>query len=419
MWSVFTKGKHPFARRIALVVTGVFAVSGAAWVVITDVLLYELTRDPVLVARIETAKGWTFVVLATALVYWVTYRCTMSLARAQAGLTAVIESIAEGVLLLGPDRTIRRVNPAAARILGCQDLVGLDAREFSRRFRLSYLNGCRVPPDEFISQRVFDEGGPLHYNAVLHSRDGREIVISATAAAVRVYADETPELVVSVFRDITEAEQLSRLRDQFFAHAAHALKTPIAVIKANAQALQGGKQAEADKAAFAIRQQCDRIDLLVQNLFVLARIRSNTLQLYPHEMELAPLVEQVTASTFACWPDHPVRQELESLLRVHADEERIALMLRNVLDEAVRSSPPERAITVRLAQQGRDAAIRIRHGRNSSDGHAAPAACGYDELGINRLVTSTIIHAHGGDLRQDAAGAETMVRISLPAIEPR
>ena len=399
---------------------GIFVVTGAAWVLLTDIVLYDTTRNPILVARIETAKGWAFVVFATVLLYLVTFRSVRRLARTQAGITAVVESIADGVLLLGSDRTIRRANPAAIRMLG-EDLVGMDAEQFSRRFRVSYLDSSLVPPREFVSQRVFDEGGPLHYKAILYPDDGTERIVSVTAAAVRVYADDRPDAVVSVMHDITESEKLNALRDQFFAAAAHALKTPVAVIKANAQLLLAVGAGPARDAAVAIGQQCDRMDLLVQNLFVVGRIRSQSLKLYPQEVELAPLVEQVVAFVAARSTAHPINSEVSVRPppRVHADQERLSLVLRNLLDEAMQLSVPSEPITVLLAHDGVDAEIGIRHHSCAASPETESSSGEYDDLGINRLVTSTIIAAHGGELRRDTAGGEATAWIRLPMVENR
>ena len=188
VWSFSPEQKRKSELRAAVTVAAVFLVTGIGWVLFTDVLLYTLTRDPVLIARIETAKGWIFVGLTALLLFAVTLRSASRLTRAHAITSAVVESIADGVLLLGPDRTIVHANPAArtdAPVRTPHNLVGMGAVEFSRRFRVSYPDGSLVPPDRYVSQRVFQEGGPLHYKSVLHPPSGAEVVISSTAAAVR------------------------------------------------------------------------------------------------------------------------------------------------------------------------------------------------------------------------------------------
>ena len=96
------------------------------------------------------------------------------------------------------------------------------------------------PPGRYISQRAFDEGGPLHYKVTIQPPAGRAGAISVTAAGVRLEVGAPATWVVSVMHDITDTEHLERLRDQFFAAAAHSLKTPVAVIKADAQLLAAG-----------------------------------------------------------------------------------------------------------------------------------------------------------------------------------
>src|SRR5262249_51180493 len=160
------------------------------------------------IARVETARGWLLVGMAALILYAVTWHLAARLARARAAISAVVESIADGVLLLGPDHKIAYANPAATHLLGvtdARDLIGMGAPDASGRFRLSYRNGCLVPPDQYASQRVFTEGGPLNYKAVLHRAGGGEVVFLSTAAAVRDEVGAPARLVVSVMHDITDA----------------------------------------------------------------------------------------------------------------------------------------------------------------------------------------------------------------------
>src|SRR5262245_31385340 len=105
------------AQRVALVVASSFAVAGLAWVLVTDVLLYRICHDRVLIARIETAKGWVFIALAAVLLYVITLRSALRLVRARRLLASVVESIAEGLLFFDRDRRIVHANPAAVRLL--------------------------------------------------------------------------------------------------------------------------------------------------------------------------------------------------------------------------------------------------------------------------------------------------------------
>jgi PAS domain S-box-containing protein len=419
VWSALAeqRGKAKSERRVALSIAVGFAAAGIAWVLLTDLVLYRVTADRALLGRFETAKGWMFVLLAAGLIYVLAYRSSLRLVHARAAMAAVVDSIADGLLLLGRDRHIAYANRAAARMLGYDDehaLVGMDAREFSRRFRVSYMDGSLVPPDEFVSQRVYDEGGPLRYKATIQPARGRRLIISVVAAAVRLRSGVTPEMVVSVMHDITDAENLEQLRNQFFAAAAHALKTPVAVIKANAQMLSRAEPAQVERSTAAIERQCGRMDRLVQNLLVLARARSRTLQLHFDEVELAPLVEKVAREMAVGRRGIEIRSLVTAAPRVLADPERLALVLRNVIDDALRGSDAGTSVTVRLDQHGEDAEIVVGYHSTLSDEGGLSFAGEYDVMGIGRSVATTIVEAHGGALRDERSGADASAHIRLP-----
>jgi signal transduction histidine kinase len=404
------------AHRIAAVVTGAFIVAGLIWIFLTDVILYAFNFDRGLIARVETAKGWIFVCLAGLLLYAVTFRSAARLDRVRRLTAAMVESIADGVLLLGHDRSIAYANPAAAKMLRCsrEELVGMGAATFSMRFRVSYANGGMVPPGRFVSQRVFEEGGPLHYTAVLHPPGGSELVISSTAAGVRMEIGAPAVWVVSVMHDVTDTYRLDRMRDQFFAAAAHSLKTPVAVIKADVQALRPAEGGVQRRVAASISRQCDRIDRLVQNLLVLTRARSRTLQLHPSEMELRPLIERISAER--AWSyRHDVRAEVTGSPLLHADQERLALAIRNLLYEASRMSPADSCLTLLARPEGDGVAVGVRYQPVPWHDQVSDTYGEYDDIGIGRSVAQTIIESHGGSLREEASESERTSWMHLPA----
>src|SRR5262245_5803112 len=111
-------------RRLALTIVGLFLLIGVLWVVATDIILYgwpQGVKNAKLVARLETAKEWSSIGLAGLALYAIAARAATRLTRAHAATAAVLNSIGDGVLLLGSDRTIVGANPAAVRMLGCRN----------------------------------------------------------------------------------------------------------------------------------------------------------------------------------------------------------------------------------------------------------------------------------------------------------
>jgi signal transduction histidine kinase len=408
------------AHRVAALVAGTFAVAGLLWVFLTDVILYAVSHDRAFVARVETAKGWTFIGLAGLLVYGIAFLSAARLDRVRRLIVATVESIGDGVLLLGHDRTIAYANPAAARMLRCtrEELIGMTAPTFSLRFRISYPSGGMVPPGRFASQRAFEEGGPVQYKAIVHPAGGGEVVIRAMASGVCMEVGAAATWVVSVMHDITDTEHLERMRDQFFAAAAHSLKTPLAIVKADVQALHppGGPDyghGTASRVAESIIRQCDRMDRLIQNLLVLARAHEQALELHPTAMELRPLIEHISAEKVWSYR-HSVHTDVTGSPSLHADPERIALAIRNLLYEASRMSPPDSCLTLLARPEGHEVAVGVRYQPVPWRDQVEHAYGEYDDIGIGRSVAQTIVREHGGSLSEEASDSERTSWIRLP-----
>ncbi len=426
MWFI---GEPAIKRRVALAVVIVFVIAGSAWILLSDLLLYAIVQDRTVVARFETAKGWVFVGLTAWLLYAVTLRSVAQLTKASRTIFAVLESIGDGVLLLGSDRTVAYANPASIGMLGVaklDDLQGMGAPEFSRRFHLSYPDGSLVPPNQFASQRAFDQPGPIRYKAVLHPPGAREVVISCTAAGVRPEIGKSADIVVSVMHDITATEHLDRIRDELFTSTAHAIKTPLTVIKSAAQLLSAVGPSEVRRSTSMIDRQCERAQQLVENLLVLSRIRSGTLQLYPADVDLVLVVEEIGGEVAGLSSGHAIDVQLDAHPRIRADRERIVMVLRNAIDGATRASRPGGPVTIRLARSGDDAEVAISYQpqlsqpqlSNGEAGDQCPHATDFDDMGVSRYVTTVIVEAHGGRLTEqtdDDVTTITTIRIRFPA----
>jgi signal transduction histidine kinase len=332
-------------------------------------------------------------------------------------LVAIVDSIGDGLMVVGPERKIIFANHAAQAMLATKDLVGLGAPEFVQRFKISRVDGTLVPPDALVSQRAFDGPVPLHAKEVLYppGRE-REIVFLATGAPVRTPDGESTNLVVSVMHDITDNERFEAMRDQFMAAAAHYLKTPVAIIKANVQFLAREVPGSGPASLGMMQRQCERIDRLVQNLLVVARARSDSLELHARDMELAPLVQTMARDLTDEHNPRDVRIEIDAHPHVRGDRERLAIVAHNLSQEALQRSRPRSVVHVKLDVTGLEAEIRV--GYEPLPGSAQPfaGALEYDDTKLSRFATDTIIKAHGGHSGADLQDREATLWVTLPVL---
>lgn len=407
-----------------LTVALVLLVIGIVWTSTTEELIHRFIDEPRTFVRLETAKAWTFIAIVALSSYATTARSLRRLDRSEATIRAILRSIADGVLLVGgTDHSILDANAAAARILGVErreDLIGMGAGEFSQKFRLSTLSGRLIHPEDYRSQRILQGDRGAAYRATIHPYASDEplsrplTTVDITAAPVTLSPGDPPVLAVSVMRDVTEEENFEQMRDRFFSAAAHALMTPLTILKAHAQLLsrsEGDPELER-RHGVAIDRQCARMDQTVKNLLVLARLRGSRLDLHMHELDLGRLLDGVVREM-----RHRTRTTIDARIERHVmvfgDRERLTLALQNALVAVLRVSWAEGVVNVRMEKIDHKVCIAIEAPKPAHDSNVALE----DEIEVALHVSRELIDAHAGKMELRLSEAVPNVAIELPSAD--
>jgi two-component system phosphate regulon sensor histidine kinase PhoR len=168
-----------------------------------------------------------------------------------------------------------------------------------------------------------------------------------------------PRGIVLVLHDTSELRRLERVRQEFVANVSHELKTPLSVIKACVETLLDGAMDDPQHRSSFLQQiaeQAERLHALILDILSLARIESGSEALESEAVPLAPLVA-------ACVERHQARakaknQLLEAMppssppdvngdIAAWADEEAVNQILDNLIDNALKYTPPGGRIGVR------------------------------------------------------------------------
>lgn len=168
--------------------------------------------------------------------------------------------------------------------------------------------------------------------------------------------------VLVVVRDVTEARRIDAIRRDFVANASHELKTPAASIRAAAETLRHA--ATDDPAAVArfagqIEREAVRLSRIVADLLDLSRLESGS-ELSERVALDALVREEVPRFQDAA---HEAAVTLEVRTRdvtwVAGSARDLSLMIRNLVDNAVRYTRPGGAVTVEVVSDGADAALTV------------------------------------------------------------
>lgn len=136
---------------------------------------------------------------------------------------------------------------------------------------------------------------------------------------------------------------------RFTADAAHELRTPLAALRAQAQVARGATgDVERNRALDQVIAGCDRATHLIHQLLTLARLEPAQFHAERRPADLRDIARDAIAdiAPFALARQIDVELLANSVVGVDADARLIAVLLRNVLDNAVRYSPPHTVIRV-------------------------------------------------------------------------
>ena len=154
---------------------------------------------------------------------------------------------------------------------------------------------------------------------------------------------------------------------EFLLSVSHELRTPLTAVRGYAEALADGVVDGEDVARTGsiVRSEADRLDRLVSDLLVLARLDAVDFQVHPVEVDLGEFGREAAA----VWADRcdragcPFTADLPTWpLAVHTDPVRLRQIIDNLAENALRVTPEGRPIALSLRSEGAWAVIEVRDG---------------------------------------------------------
>jgi len=250
----------------------------------------------------------------------------------------ILASMEEGVILIDAAGEVGYANPAARRMLS------------GRPSSIRELSPVPLRP---LVEEAREGGQPRE----------REVETGFPPRVWRASAiplDE-PEGVLLVLRDITAARRVEAMRRDFVADASHELKTPAAAIQAAAETLDravGEDPAAAARFAARLRRDAIRLSRIVSDLLDLSRLESERPELRPVRLDriVADEVNRLRGQA----REAGVRVDRESTdVTVRGSTKDLALLARNLLDNAVRYTPEGGRVRVRVSADDGAAVLTV------------------------------------------------------------
>jgi len=264
---------------------------------------------------------------------------------------AILQAVADGVLVTGADNRITFINSSIERILMLEEssLLGRPLDAFSGMFGKSDQAWQETIHAWSENPASYQSGDS--YAEQLELENGRIVLVHLAPVILQNDFLGT----VSIFRDITHEVEVDRLKSEFIASVSHELRVPMTSIKGYVDILRMGAAGSVNEnqAHFLdiVTTNLERLDTMVNDILDISRIEYKSATLALESTELRPIAEEVIreAQQRAFAENKPLRFSLNtssSLPPVYADAQRVRQILFNLVDNACKYTPNEGAVRI-------------------------------------------------------------------------
>ena len=321
-------------------------------------------------------------------------------------LSAVMETMSDGVIVVDSSGDVELLNGAAATLFGVDPGVGPETPlSVGHDHELRQLvAACRVA------------GEPQYAEIILTA--GRR-----TVSAVATPLEEQPGGAVLVtLHDLTELRQVETSRREFVSNVSHELRTPLSSIKAMAETLEdGGLDDSSINADFVkrIHIEADRMTTLVNDLLELTSLQSGQADMKPEQVDISSVIREEGSRYVQVARGLGIEANVsvpEDLPRVVAQEDRMRQVVRNLLDNALKFTPENGRIDLSASANHDVVEVRVSDNGLGIPPESLPhiferfykveRSRRNEGSGLGLAIVKNIVQAYGGEVSVESREGE-------------
>jgi PAS domain S-box-containing protein len=321
-------------------------------------------------------------------------------------MTAIVNSIAEGLILVDSDNRVLHINPAAERLLGLsEDSIDKDITELIQNDELIQIEQTPSKNEEanFVSEITL-----IHHD--------EKLVLRTIASP---FLDENGQTLgtVYLFDDITREKEIDQMKSDFISLVSHELRTPLTSIIGFVSFILDGKAGAINdrqrNSLARVQRQSKRLAALINDLLDISRIESGRIQMEQEPISLLEIVTQRIEEIRPQADEKSIRLDLtapESVPTIFGDEARMGQVFTNLIGNAIKFTPNNGEVSIKVRVDG-----SLLHVEVIDTGPGIPAEERqkvFDKFyqlsdistrqqggsGLGLSITKSIVEAHGGKL---------------------
>jgi signal transduction histidine kinase len=289
-------------------------------------------------------------------------------------LAVILETMDDGVLLIGPEGEILRNNPACFRLLQIDHSAEWQAVFLrSTIAERNLLMRTTDPTGHLLSAEAWPANRLLRGEAFTGSQAqeyritgmaGQQRVLSVSGIPLRD-AQGQVQGGVEVMHDLTARYEQEQERAQMLNVVAHELRSPLTSLKMgiefNLRRLARGKSVEPEQLQ-SNAQAVERMERMVNDLLSAARAETAQVELQRAPTDLTALCQQIASEQMKASGRRIDVESPEEPVVADVDCGRIGQVVENLLSNALKYSPTEARIALQMRREGSDALIIVQDG---------------------------------------------------------
>jgi signal transduction histidine kinase len=331
------------------------------------------------------------------------------LLQAHLSMQAAIDSLPDPVAIFGVEGNLQNVNQAAESLLGLRadgakeplkDVDGATRAVFERmRSHVLSGKGTFVPKGfEDAVQLTTLLGDRYFLPRATPVYESRGVIVGATV----------------FLQDVTRLRRFEELKNDVVATIAHEFRTPLTSLRMAVhlctEQVAGPLTEKQAELLHAAREDCDRLQTMVDDLLDMSRIESGRVELFPLPTPVGMLAENAVEQFRAEAEAKGVRLKADISIpeiRVLADHERVGHIFSNLINNALRHTPREGAVTlgasltngaVRFTVTDTGSGIAKEYRERLFEKFFQVPDGARKGTGLGLYIAREIVRAHGGDI---------------------
>ncbi len=298
----------------------------------------------------------------------------------------------------------------------------------------SRVKGIAVGADDFLSRPIDRAELISRIKSMLRIKRLHEELARESQTARKT--SEQLELQQRVLKSMsTQLMQASHLKYEFIGNMSHALRTPLNVIIGFSEMLQdelvGSLNERQSKYVGNVLESARELQRLISNIVDVFKIETGKVPLETTEFSLEEVIESAVSAFENTRRDKKIRASVQvepAVARIHADPQKLATILENLLSNAFKFTPPGGSVEVTAEQDNDWVRICVADtgiGLSEEDCQkifsefyrvADPAASAHTGSGLGLALTRKLVHMNGGEIwAESEKGAGAKMTFTFPA----